>query len=285
MSDKRFYWLKLADTYFQEPKIKKLRRIAGGDTYTVIYLKMQLLSIRNGGILKFEGIETNFYEELALKLDEDTENVKLTLTYLQQNNLIECNDNHYLLPEAAKSIGSECDSAERVRQFRARQNNKMLPSNDKALLSNNEVTKCNKTVTLDIDIEKDIDIYSNTSVLLPRARFSSSTVEAEADTIFINLPLIGGDLFAVTESYVKTLAEMCPALDIEQQIRNMALWLDANPKQRKTKSGIKRFITGWLTREQNRARPSNGNNKRVIASNYSKEQFESVFETTSEVKL
>ena len=82
MAEKRFYWLKLKENYLNEPKIKKLRKIAGGDTYTIIYLKMQLLSIKNEGIIQFEGIEPTFEEELALKLDEDLDNVKITLNYL-----------------------------------------------------------------------------------------------------------------------------------------------------------------------------------------------------------
>ena len=42
---KKYYWLKLNEGFFRDKKIKKLRKIAGGDTYTVIYLKMQLLSL------------------------------------------------------------------------------------------------------------------------------------------------------------------------------------------------------------------------------------------------
>ena len=35
-------------------------------------------------------------------------------------------------------------------------------------------------------------------------------------------------------------------------------WLLANPRNRKTKTGIMRFVNAWLSREQNRARPSGG---------------------------
>lgn len=132
MAEKRFYWLKLKEDYFNSPKIKKLRKIAGGDTYTIIYLKMQLLSVRNGGIIPFENIEPTLEEELALKLDEDLENVKVTLSYLQTQSLLEANeDNQYLLIEASNSIGSEGQSAERKRRFDAR----------KALQSNGSVTE------------------------------------------------------------------------------------------------------------------------------------------------
>jgi hypothetical protein len=37
-----------------------------------------------------------------------------------------------------------------------------------------------------------------------------------------------------------------------QQLRSMKAWCQANPTKRKTTKGIKRFITSWLTREQDR---------------------------------
>ena len=129
MGEKRYYWLKLKEDYFTNPKIKKLRKIAGGDTFTIIYLKMQLLSVSNQGIIEYEGIENSFEEELSLKLDEDLENVQLTLAYLKSQSLVETNNNEFLLVDACNNIGSESDSAKRVRDFRERQNQKMLQCN------------------------------------------------------------------------------------------------------------------------------------------------------------
>lgn len=130
MAEKRYYWLKLKENYFNSPKIKKLRKIAGGDTYTIIYLKMQLISISNGGIITYEGIEPTFEEELALKLDEELDNVKVTLSYLVMQGLIEIKGNEYLFVEASNSIGSESQGAERVRRFRAKENQKALQCNE-----------------------------------------------------------------------------------------------------------------------------------------------------------
>ena len=78
---KKYYWLKLKNNFFSQPKIKKLRKIAGGDTYTIIYLKMQLYSLEDDGKLYFDGIEENFVEEMALKIDEDPENVGVTIQF------------------------------------------------------------------------------------------------------------------------------------------------------------------------------------------------------------
>jgi predicted phage replisome organizer len=130
---KKYYWLKLKNDYFQSKEIKKLRLIAGGDTYTIIYLKLQLLSIKDGGMIIFEGTEDNIAEQLAIELDEKIENIKMTLSYLMANKLIEqINNDEYLLNKVPYLIGSETDAAERMRKHRDR---KKL---------NADVTECNK---------------------------------------------------------------------------------------------------------------------------------------------
>ena len=69
--------------------MKKLRRIAGGDTYTIIYLKLQLLSAEAGGWLYYEGVENTFTEELAILLDEDLKDVRTAINILYEMGLIE----------------------------------------------------------------------------------------------------------------------------------------------------------------------------------------------------
>lgn len=67
------------------------------------------------------------------------------------------------------------------------------------------------------------------------------------------LPLLGGGSHAVCESEVEPWKAAYPAVDVERELRAMAAWLDANPKNRKTEGGIRRFIVGWLAKAQNRA--------------------------------
>ena len=141
---KRYYWLKLKNDFFNQREIKKLRRIAGGDTFTIIYLKMQLLSIQSEGVLKFEGTEESLSEQLALELDEDEDNIKLTLAFLSQNNLIEqISDSEFLMPQATQSLGSEVGSAERVRRHRDK---KALQCNTDVTQGDADVTKCNTEI-------------------------------------------------------------------------------------------------------------------------------------------
>ncbi|MGN1167180.1 MAG: phage replisome organizer N-terminal domain-containing protein [Lachnospiraceae bacterium] len=179
MSDKKFYWLKLQHDFFKDKKIKKLRNIAGGDTFTIIYLKMQLLSLKNEGKLIFEGVEDEFAEELALDLDEEVDNVKVTLAFLLSKGLIEevCED-EYILPQTIENIGKEGSSAARVRKHRAKKKNSLpkpdnpeeLPAqNDETLQCNAPVTKCNteteqeKETEQERDKEKETDEQTNPS--------------------------------------------------------------------------------------------------------------------------
>lgn len=118
---KKYYWLKLKDNFFDNKAMKKLRKIAGGDTYTIIYLKLLLKSMQTDGKLYFDGIEETFCEELALDIDEDTENVKITVMYLQKVGLLkEINEKEIELIEIHDMVGSESSSAERVRRMRTK---------------------------------------------------------------------------------------------------------------------------------------------------------------------
>lgn len=158
---KKYFWLKLKENFFKQKSIKKLRKMAGGDTFTIIYLKMQLLSLTNEGKLYYEGIEDNFVEELALELDENVEDIQMTVLYLQKNNLIEFGElpDEYILPEVIGSIGSETAAASRMRKMRE---NKKLALENK---SNNVTSKLQQVtnsyteieINKEIDIEKDIE--------------------------------------------------------------------------------------------------------------------------------
>ena len=150
MANKRYYWLKLYDDFFSSLRIKKLRKLAGGDTYLAIYLKMQLLAMKSDGILKWSGLEDDFTSELALELDEEPENIKVTLAYLLSCGLAETDDSiNYFFPFAVSNVGSESTVAQRVRDYRKKAKEEALNEAE-----NNAVTPllhCNT----EKEIEKD----------------------------------------------------------------------------------------------------------------------------------
>lgn len=146
---KRYFWLKLHKDFFQRKEIKRLRKIAGGDTYTIIYLKMLLRSIMSEGKLYFDGLEEDFAAEVALDLDESEENVQITITYLLNSGLLEMrSDDEYYLPDTKNSTGCETAVAARVRRHREKQ---------KALQCNTDVTQVKHLCNGEIEIEKELD--------------------------------------------------------------------------------------------------------------------------------
>ena len=150
MAEKKYYWLKLQNDFFSHKEIKKLRKIAGGDTYTIIYLKMLLLSLHSDGILYYDGVEDSFVEEIALDLDEEMENVRITMLFLKKHGLIEeKSDSEISLPATINSIGGETTGAIRVRRHRERQ--RALPCNGVVTL-----LKQNVNGEIEIEIEKEI---------------------------------------------------------------------------------------------------------------------------------
>ena len=95
MSDnKRYYWLKLKETFFEEKTTKFLRKLPDGDKLVITYLKMQLKSLKANGILKYDKLMPSCEEELALILDEDINIVKLTIQALLQSSAIEILDDN-----------------------------------------------------------------------------------------------------------------------------------------------------------------------------------------------
>lgn len=119
MADKKkYYWLRFQRDFFRSLRIKRLRKLAGGDTFTIIYLKMQLLSIATEGHLEYKGVFDSFVEEIAEDIEEEPENVNVTVQFLLSCGLLEQNGNDYFLPYAAENIGCETADAARMRESR-----------------------------------------------------------------------------------------------------------------------------------------------------------------------
>ena len=138
---KRYYWLKLPKDFFEDKAIKRLRQIAGGDTYTIIYLKMLLKSMEDDGKLFYEGIEDTICDEIALDINENADDVQVTISYLEKKGLLIVTDSEVELTRLTEMVGSESAVTERVRKHREAQ--KLLQCNTSALQGNTIETKCN----------------------------------------------------------------------------------------------------------------------------------------------
>lgn len=107
----------------------------------------------------------------------------------------------------------------------------------------------------------------------PNPNTNPKNVCAEPETVsappVIELPLNDGTMYPISQEQCQEWAGLYPAVDVIQQLRQMRGWLDANPTRRKTKGGIKRFVTNWLAKEQNKG----GSTSSDVCGNHSKRQL------------
>lgn len=120
---------------------------------------------------------------------------------------------------------------------------------------------------------KNISPEDKSSELLASQEGGDSNFELQLQTTaepFIVLPLIGGEECEIFQPLIDELAKLYPAVDVPQEFRNMRGWLLANAKERKTKSGIARFYTAWLSKNQDRSGSLGGGKGREIGDKLTK---------------
>lgn len=78
------------------------------------------------------------------------------------------------------------------------------------------------------------------------ARESVVTDPAQ-DPVQVRVVCKGEAIAELTKSYVAHLQEAFKSIDVEQELRHCAAWAEANPGKRKTFTGVRRFVTTWLT--------------------------------------
>jgi hypothetical protein len=108
------------------------------------------------------------------------------------------------------------------------------------------------TVTDPPDIEgKGRDIENEGILYAPT---STPTSQPESP-IFLQIPLNRkNEHHLITEAMVTKWEELFPSLDVKQALRNLLAWNLANPKKRKTASGISNHIVYWLGDDQNKGK-------------------------------
>lgn len=255
--NKRYYWLKLQEGFFRQKEIKRLRKIAGGDTYTIIYLKMLLQSLSSHGVLFFDSIENDFISELALDIDENEEDVAITVQYLMSKKiLVEISEDEYLLTTCEEMVGSETASTRRSRKHR---------NNIKALQCNTDATKRNGEKEIDIEIEKEgevrvtcqqiADLYNDTCVSFPQVRTLS---EKRKKAIKVRLKKYSLDDFktlfikAEASDFLKGANKRNWSATFDWLIEdgNMAKVLDGNYDNKQQTSGRKEVVPQWMSKNR-----------------------------------
>lgn len=136
------------------------------------------MSLKDEGKILFEGVGNTFAEEVALEIDEDIENVEITIQYLLSKNLMQASDYEGFMNDVPSLIGSETDSARRVRKHRNTKENrqKMLQSNGEELQSDSDETKGNTEIEIELETELDLELEQNID---DQSEYDNQTVSFE----------------------------------------------------------------------------------------------------------
>lgn len=79
-------------------------------------------------------------------------------------------------------------------------------------------------------------------------------ISADASPSVLRVPLVDGSEHEVTQAHVDGWKPAYPGIDVEVQLQKARVWLEENPRKRKTRAGIGRFLTSWLARAQDSGR-------------------------------
>lgn len=232
-------WIKITTDIFDDEKILLIEALPDADSIIVIWFKLLCLAgkMNNSGVFLINDKIAYTDKMLAAVFRRKESTVKLALDTFEQFGMIEVVNDVITIPNWDKhqTLDAYEKKKERDRLYQAERRTKQRLIADKSSDNTSDVAVSDKEE--DIDIEK--DIYINTTA-------------PQEKEIFIKITLNDKSEYEVTYEEVASYQELYPAVDVKQQFRNMKGWCDANPTNRKTRSGIKRFINGWLSKEQNR---------------------------------
>lgn len=115
-----------------------------------------------------------------------------------------------------------------------------------------------------VNIEfKNVNIFSENADSVEQSKVKKSkeekskeknniSTEPQNAPAVLTMPLVDGSEFDIREQDIAEWQDAFPNVDVMQQLKAMRLWCKDNPDRRKTRKGVRRFITSWLDKEQNR---------------------------------
>lgn len=260
---KRYYWIKLRESFMTSDTVDFLMSQKDGANYVVLYQMLCLKTINTGGRLsRTIGEIVIPYDVEKIQRDckwfsADTIRVALNL-YKRFGLIYEDVDGTLVLVEHGSMVGSETDYAEKNRRIRAKQQ-AALPEPGH-IVSDDVSDDVSQNVAIDIrdkeirdkstDTRDQISETEDVCAEPPDSGRSTPASDPQPTPSEFDIPLNDGSFYNVPQENITVYKRLYPAVDVEQALRNMIGWCMGNPTRRKTRRGIKRFITGWLSGDQ-----------------------------------
>lgn len=152
--NKKYYYLKLKDNFFESDEAIILESMADGYIYSNILLKLYLRSLKNDGLLMFNNLIPYNAQMLATITRHQVGTVEKAIQIFQQLKLIEVLDNGALyMTNIQNFVGKSSTNADRMRlqRFKQKEGAQML-------------NKCAPEIEIEIEIEKDIELKKDIKI-------------------------------------------------------------------------------------------------------------------------
>ena len=110
----------------------------------------------------------------------------------------------------------------------------------------------------DKDKDKDISVSKDTYNIQ-----DTNVSSVEVKKFILELPTIQspkGNKYPIYQEDIDKWQSVYLGVDVLTELKKMMLWLEANPKSKKTYQGIPKFVNNWLSREQDKASRTMKNN-------------------------
>ena len=92
--------------------------------------------------------------------------------------------------------------------------------------------------------------HLDVSVSVSEGEISSEPDGSEPELSGFAIPLNDGSEWAIPLTTVQDWKQAFPAVDVDQELREMRAWANANPTKRKTSRGVSAFAFRWLAKAQ-----------------------------------
>ena len=252
--EKRFFWLKLRETFFNETYIKAMRTFKNGDSLVLTYLEMALYSLKSNGVIERGELTPSLADEISIAINEPVPRVKKTIEMLTKARVAELDGDRLYLTEM---MGTESTSAERMRRLRSKKSDEtgVTPASQCDSAVTSPVTK---SVTTEIESEKEIEKEPETDsdAPLPPAGETRGCDEviSQFNSICASLNKVSG----MTEPRRKAVQS---ALNAVGQEKLAELFRKAEASDFLTKRNSTGWKAGfdWLLKPENYAKVLEGN--------------------------
>ena len=156
--NEKYYYIKLKDSYFDQDNIKVLESMKNGHIYSLIIIKLYLKASKTDGQLMMTQripYDPNNVNILANVIGHDVDHVKEAIRLGIDLDLIKVIEGREIwMTEIQNMIGQSSTEADRIRSYRKKLDEKLLPESTDVQMYDKSTPEIEKEIERETDTEK-----------------------------------------------------------------------------------------------------------------------------------